>query len=164
MRILYQIELDGVIENVIARGGREYVKGKRINNFNNYKYVLKSPFEFSNPHPENKRVKDCVKRAFTIATGEDYMAIQRELNRIKRETNLGNDAWREFIKRRGWRKLSFPAEFGLPRMNGKNFVLNYPKGIYVLRMARHLATVKDGKLLDTWDSSNKCVYNAWEVK
>ena len=49
-------------------------------------------FSYYNPHPQGKRVKDCLKRALTLATG------------------------------------------------------------------------KDGVLHDTWDSRDRCVYNAWVVK
>lgn len=31
------------------------------------------------------------------------------------------------------------------------------------RMAHHVAGVKEGVLYDTWDSSSKCVYRAWEI-
>jgi len=123
---------------------------------------------YTNPHPKNKTVGDCVKRAFTLATGKDYMDIQRELNALKKETGdakfNGNKNWREFIKRQGWEKMSFPAVKGEPRMDGWSFTKRYPKGVYVLRMAKHLVTVKDGNILDTWDCRDKCVYNAWKVK
>jgi hypothetical protein len=128
-----------------------------------------SNFIFNNPHPKGKLVKDCVKRALAIATGKDYMEIQRELNRLKKITGCqifnerGN--FKYYIEKvLKCTKLSFPAEKGKERMNGYQFTLEYPKGIYILRMAGHLTCCKDGVINDTWDCSDKCVYNAWEVK
>jgi hypothetical protein len=62
------------------------------------------------------------------------------------------------------RYLSFPAKKGKRRMNGEQFVKDYPKGRFILNMAKHVAAVVDGALIDTWDSRGKCVYGAWEVK
>lgn len=122
---------------------------------------------FYNPHPKGKLVNDCVKRAFTLATGKDYMEVQRELNGIKND--IGAKIYSDkrvthaYIKSYGWTKISFKAIKGQPRMTAKQFVKDYPKGTYVCRMAHHLATIKDGVLYDTWDSSDKCIYCAWKV-
>ena len=121
-----------------------------------------------NPHPQNKKVGDCVKRAFVKALDKDYMEVQKMLNTIKNEVNAtkynDNKVWREVVKRHNMIKLSFPAVAGEQRMNGHNFATHYPKGTYILRMAKHLATCVDGVLYDSWDSRDKCVYNAFKVK
>lgn len=62
------------------------------------------------------------------------------------------------------RPIAFPAERGKPRMTGVQFCKLYPEGHFILRMAHHVAAVVDGKLYDSWDSSRKCVYSAWEVR
>lgn len=56
-------------------------------------------------------------------------------------------------------KLSFPAIAGNSRMNGKKFCEIYPKGNFILRMANHWSCCCDGVIYDTWDCSEKCVYN-----
>jgi hypothetical protein len=60
-------------------------------------------------------------------------------------------------------KIAFPAVKRTARMTAEQFCSLYPKGRYILRMAHHVAAVVDGKLYDTWNSSRKCVYTAWEV-
>lgn len=125
-------------------------------------------FEFYNPHPKGKLVPDCVKRAICKTTGTDYMEVQRNLNRLKRE--LGADEFNdrrvldEFIKRNQFLILSFPAKKGQPRMNGERFCKAYPKGSYILQMAGHWSSCVDGVIYDTWDCSEKCVYRAFLVK
>lgn len=124
-------------------------------------------YTFSNPHPDGKRVGDCVKRALTLATGEDYREISRQLNRIKRELGCSsyqdNPVWKEFIRRRGYEKEFYKAVKGQPRMNGQRFMETHPDGIYILRMAGHLTCCIDGMIYDTWDCSESCVYNSFKV-
>ena len=131
--------------------------------------MFKTNFCYNNPHPQGKIVKDCVKRAITLATGRDYRDISLELNRIKKITGcekFNNPKNTKYYIENvlGGKKLSFPAEKGKQRMDGFNFTLQYPKGIYILRMAGHISCVIDGVINDTWDCSNKCVYNAWVIK
>lgn len=126
-------------------------------------------YEFLNLHPKGKIVGDCVKRAFTLLTGETYHEISLALNRLKKETGAKtfneNENWKEYVSRKGWKKMSFPDKAGQKRMNGENFCLKYPKGKYLLRMAGHVTACVDGVIYDTWDCSDKCVYNAWsEIK
>lgn len=125
-------------------------------------------YRFLNLHPKGKRVGDCVKRAIAGAENRDYMEVQRELNRLKKETHCDyfNDRKNiaAYMQKHGYIKLSFPAVKGEPRMNGERFCQAYPKGRYVLNMAGHLTCCVDGVIYDTWDCSQKCVYNAWKVR
>ena len=127
-------------------------------------------YKFLNPHPQGKRVGDCVKRAITIASGKDYRDVKNELNRYKKKT--GAEVFNEWHKNvepyiketLGGVKMSFPAVRGEPRMNGERFCIKYPKGTYILQMARHVVCCIDGCLYDTWDCSDKCVYTAYKIK
>ena len=124
-------------------------------------------YKFLNLHPKGKIVNDCVKRAIAGAENRDYMEVQRELNRLKKETHCDyfNDRKNiiAYMQKHGYIKLSFPAVKGEPRMNGERFCQAYPKGRYILNMAGHLTCCVDGVIYDTWDCSQKCVYNAWKV-
>ena len=121
-----------------------------------------------NAHPEGKKVKDCVKRAITVVAKMDYHQVQLELNRYKKITgakvfnerkNCG--AYCEKVLKMS--KLSFPAEPGKVRMNGDRFTRAYPKGRYILNMAGHWTACVDGKIYDTWDCRDKCVYTAYKM-
>ena len=125
-------------------------------------------FEFLCLHPKGKIVRDCVKRALTFATGLTYQEVSLMLNRLKKETKCKkfneDKNWKEYIKRLGYEKMSFPAKQGCNRMTGETFCEYYPHGTYILRMAHHLTICKDGVIYDTWNCSEKCVYNAWKVE
>jgi hypothetical protein len=62
------------------------------------------------------------------------------------------------------RKISCAAVRGEPRMTAEMFAVLHPKGTYIFKMAHHVACMEDGRLFDRWDSSQKCIYNAWEIK
>lgn len=125
-------------------------------------------FVYTNPHPKGLHTDDCVKRAIVLTTGKDYKEVQRELNQLKNRIGAKhyNDGkvWKHYMKENNFIKLSFPAVAGEPRMDGHRFVEEYKSGAYILHMAKHLVAVVDGNLLDTWDSRDKCVYNAFKVR
>ena len=129
---------------------------------------MRETYKFCNPHPEGKRVGDCVKRAICLAEGRDYREVKIELNRLKREIGAesfnSNEVWRAYVNRKNYEKLSFPAVYGEKRMNGHAFAMTYTEGSYILRMAGHLVACVDGVILDTWDCRNRCVYNAYKVR
>lgn len=126
-------------------------------------------FKYENVNPKGKLVRDCVKRAITKATGKSYEEVSLELNRYKKITKCekfnDNKNWKAYVENvLNGKKLSFPAIAGEPRMNGYEFCKKYNKGIYILRMSKHLSVCIDGVVYDTWDCREKCVYNAWEIK
>ena len=130
---------------------------------------METNFIYNNPHPKGLNVKDCAKRAITIATGKDYNQVKLELNRIKKETgckkfNNPKNIKYYLEKVLGLSKISFPAIAGEPRMNGYRFTQEMTTGTYILRMAGHITCSVNGVINDTWDCSDKCVYNAWRVK
>ena len=124
---------------------------------------------FYNAHPEGKRVGDCVKRAITLVAEMDYHQVQLELNRFKKVTgarsyNSGHNPHKYCEQVLKMEKMSFPAEAGVARMNGDRFTRAYPKGRYILNMAGHWTACVDGKIYDTWDCRDKCVYTAYRMR
>jgi len=124
-------------------------------------------YEFKNPHPDNKSVGDCVVRAFTITQEKDYLEVRRELNRLNREWNLDGYKKRKFLKKyykeKGYERISI-NEQGMPKLRGYEVAELYPKGTYILNMRKHLVAMIDGIIYDTWNSSNKVVYNIYKYK
>lgn len=118
--------------------------------------------------PKGAPKEDCQVRALTTARGIPYYEawkllylVQGELRRCAFalvESLTANDP-RFGVKR----VLRFPAVKGKSRMTGAEFCKRHPKGRFILRMSHHVAAVKDGVLYDTFDSSAKCLYTAWEV-
>ena len=61
-------------------------------------------------------------------------------------------------------KHSFPAERGKPRMNTERFLEKFNKGRFILNQAGHFSAVVDGVSEDTFETTERCVYTAWEIK
>lgn len=124
-------------------------------------------FSYNNPHPEKKIVGDCVVRAVVIARGTDYLEQRLELQRFNRKVKGKSykniTVLRKYLKELGFEWVPFQAVKGQPRMRGTDFVKLYPKGTYILNLARHIVAVVDGVFQDTWDSTNKVVYGMWKV-
>jgi hypothetical protein len=124
-------------------------------------------YQYYNAHPKGLIVGDCVKRAFTLATGKTYQEVTKELNDLKRclgaKKFSNNNVWKEYVKINCWKKLSFPAIKGESRMNGYSFCKRFPKGKYILNMAHHLTCCVDGIIYDTWNCLDKCVYTAYKI-
>ena len=123
-------------------------------------------YEYSNPHPKGiKSHSDCVYRAISIATGKEWLQVYDELTALGRELLAPpNDklTYTTYLDRIADR-IDAKHPNG-KRRTGKDVAALDPSRVYVVRMANHLATVKGGKVRDTWNSSDKSAYLIWELR
>lgn len=128
--------------------------------------MAKSIYVFENLNPDNARIGDCEIRAIAKATDKPYTVIEHEIWLALGEAGYRYycDAGKIYLEKCGCKKLSFPAKKGCPRMTAGDFAKKYTKGRFVLRVAHHLTACVDGQIFDTWNCTNKCVYNAWEIR
>lgn len=124
-----------------------------------------SLYEFTNPHPKGIRTHgDCVYRAISIATGKDWLTVYDELTALGRELLCPpNDklTYATYLDRIADRREVISVG---KRATGKSIARLDPTKTYVVRMANHLATVKGGKIRDTWNSGDKAAYIVWELR
>jgi hypothetical protein len=118
--------------------------------------------------PKGAPTQDCQVRALTTARGIPYNEAWNILYEIQSELRRGAFTLVESLTASDPRlgsveKIPFPAVRGRDRMTAEKFCKKYSKGRYILRMAHHVAAVKDGVLYDTADTSRCCVYTAWKV-
>ncbi|MFH2117459.1 MAG: hypothetical protein ABII85_05355 [Bacillota bacterium] len=122
-------------------------------------------FKEYNAHPKGIKTGDCVVRAIAIAKNMNYLECRRELNRAKRE--LGHSSYKDtkflYDYFKDCPRLIFKPVKGEPRIKGSDFTMLHPKGTYILKMAGHVTTCRDGVILDTWDCSCRSVYTAWSL-
>jgi len=120
---------------------------------------------------------DCVIRAIAIANGMNYQTVYDEMfrrNRIYMESK-GKAAGKASPRNGSFKNIygAYIAELGwdwTPTMFiGKGCKVHLcaeelPAGTVIVRLSRHIATVIDGVLHDTHDSSRdgtRCVYGYW---
>lgn len=121
-------------------------------------------FAYYNPHPDNKHVGDCVKRALTKATGWDYHDVQLALNRYKKvtKTKVFNEAknFVPFIEK----ELEGKKLPQYRNVKVGEFAKQHQSGAFVAKVRRHVVAVVDGKVYDTWNSSFKAITKVWQIK
>jgi hypothetical protein len=123
-------------------------------------------YAYTNPHPEGiKSRSDCVYRALSIATGKDWLTIYDELTALGRELlSPPNDdyTYKAYLDKIG-KRVQVPGVLKGKRPTGKDVARMDSSKTYVVRMAQHLACVKDGKIRDTWNCGHKAAYITWEL-
>lgn len=119
------------------------------------------------------RTGDCVTRAIAIATNKPYREVYDALNALARGERIGKRKRKKSSSRKG----VFPQTYNrylraigwrwTPTMSiGSGCKVHLradelPRGVLIVRLSGHLATVIDGDLHDTFDCSRagtRCVY------
>ena len=121
-------------------------------------------FEKFNNNPLKLKNSDCVIRAISEGLGMDWFDVYDDLYKIGRVRCLvlnDKDCFREYLSDVKGLKMIVPkVTKGKKRLKVEDF----KKGTYILSLAGHLTTVKNGVLKDLWDCRKKCVYRYWEVE
>lgn len=112
---------------------------------------------------------DCTVRALAVALGWSYTQAWDRLYYLQGKHKACSFKLAEFLRRdpEALQCVSYvPCKVvrGQKRMTGAQFCKLNPQGRYILRCAHHITVVVDGRLLDRWDCSKKCVYCAWKVE
>lgn len=116
-----------------------------------------------NPNPCARRVGDCAVRAVAKALKIDwetaYLAIM--MNGFYMCDMPSSDAvWGATLRQNGFTRKVIPNT--CPECyTVKDFCRDHPVGTYVLGFGGHTATVKDGDLFDSWDSSDEIPQFYW---
>lgn len=116
-----------------------------------------------NPNPCARRVGDCAVRAIAKALKIDwetaYLAIM--MNGFYMCDMPSSDAvWGATLRQNGFTRKAIPNT--CPECyTAKDFCRDHPVGTYVLGFGGHTATVKDGDLFDSWDSSDEIPQFYW---
>lgn len=121
-----------------------------------------------NKNPKNKKTTDCVIRAIATATNKEWENIYKELAEqgIKKGLMINDrNNWKAYLKSLGYEQQKMPRKEDRTRYTLEKFCdeLAEENKIYIIKVAGHLTCVKDKKLYDTWNCSNKCVGNYWII-
>lgn len=120
---------------------------------------------------KGKRLKnsngDCQVRSLHTAAGLTYAAAWDALYKLQGKYRTHGFDITHYLDNGELgviRKLSFPAKRGKKRMTPTEFVKKYPKGNFILHQAHHVVAVEDGIVYDRFDCTDRCVYEAWEIR
>ena len=119
-----------------------------------------------NPNPTGRHVGDCAVRAIAKALGIDWeeaYALISSNGYAMGDMPSSNSVWGAVLRQHGFYRKSIPNTCP-DCYTAEDFIKDNPKGIYVLGFGTHVATVIDGKLYDSWDSSKEIPQYFWYRK
>ena len=119
-----------------------------------------------NPNPVGRKVGDCSVRAIAKALnmGWESAYIALTMNGISMGDLPNSDSvWGSLLRQHGFYRRTLPDT--CPACyTAEDFCEDNPHGVFVLGFGGHVATVVDGDLYDSWDSSMEIPQFYWYRK
>lgn len=123
-------------------------------------------FIFFNPNPTGRKVGDCAVRAVSKALKTDWETAYLMISSNGYDMGdmpSSDSVWGSVLRQNGFYRKAIP-NFCPDCYTVKDFCRDNPRGTYVLGFGGHVATVVDGNLYDSWDSSNEIPVYVWYRK
>lgn len=114
-------------------------------------------WRYYNPNPLGRSVGDCAVRAVAAALGVDWESAYSMLasnGYLMGDLPQANSVIAATLRRNGFYKAVIPDTCP-DCYTAEMFCQDHPEGVYVLGFGTHVATVIDGELWDSWDSSQE---------
>jgi hypothetical protein len=120
-------------------------------------------YRYFNNNPAGRSVGDCAVRAVSKAldiSWEDAYAMMAANGYKMADMPSSDSVWGAVLRMNGFYRE------GLPNLcpdcyTAEDFCRDNPVGVYVLGFGGHTATVIDGVLYDSWDSSSEIPIYFW---
>lgn len=119
-----------------------------------------------NQNPAGRVVGDCAVRAISVALGvswETAFALIANAAFQMADMPSSNSVWGAVLRQHGFYRHTVPNECP-DCYTAADFCKDHPRGVYVLGFGNHVATVIDGDLYDSWDSSSEIPQYFWTKK
>lgn len=124
-----------------------------------------------NPNPVGRTVRDCAIRAVTKAldiSWEDAFALIAANAFAMGDMMDADSVWGAVLRQHGfYKELITPCriddDYNLDCYTAEEFAMDNPEGVFVLGFGGHVATVVDGDLYDSWDSSKEIPIYVWRL-
>lgn len=116
-------------------------------------------YEYFNPNPLQKKVGDCVIRAISKLTGQDWDTTYMDIilyGYMLKDMPSSNAVWDAYLIDKGYQKYAVPNTCPVC-YTVRDFCADHPKGLYLLAIGTHVVCAEDGKYCDTWDSGDEVV-------
>lgn len=119
-----------------------------------------------NPNPTGRSVGDCSIRAITKALDIDWESayVLIAVNGFAMGDMPSSDSvWGSVLRQNGFYRKAIPDTCP-DCYTAEDFAKDHPKGTFVLGFGGHVATVRDGNIYDSWDSSQEIPQFVWYKK
>ncbi len=121
---------------------------------------------YYNPNPVGRKVGDCSVRAISKALDIDWETAYAMVS--VNGYNMGDmpsadSVWGAVLRQHGFYKDTIPNTCP-DCYTVEDFCQDHPHGTFVLGFGGHVATIVDGDIFDTWDSSKEIPVYFWYRK
>lgn len=143
------------------------------------KYPDTLTFHYHNANPKNKFTGDCVIRALCTAMKKSYEQVLKELceNSLKTGYSISStENYDRYLKSQGWIKQKQPRKVDNTKYTGEEFCYTLQEGttfkcnenecdmtndIIANIGGHHVVAIINGRVWDSWDSTDGCIGNYW---
>lgn len=140
------------------------------------KYPETGTFRYFNANPKGKLTTDCVVRAVSTATELPYNQVVMELAEMQCKTGYDDGdkkLYDKYLQSKGFVKCNQPRKTDGTKYTGKEWcnqlredIIWCPRGERLRRVVaniggHHVVAIVDGKVWDTWNSTDGCIGNYW---
>lgn len=119
-----------------------------------------------NPNPVGRRVGDCAVRAVAKALNKPWetaYAMIAATGYAMGDMPSSDSVWGAVLRQNGFYREAIPNT--CPNCyTAEDFCRDNPEGIFVLGFGGHVATVENGRIFDSWDSSGEIPVYYWYKK
>ena len=116
-----------------------------------------------NPSPVGRNVGDCAVRAVSAALGTDWetaYALIALNGYLMGDMPSSNAVWGAVLRQNGYSRYAVPDTCP-DCYTMEDFAADHPRGVFVVGTGTHVATIKDGFIWDSWDSSQEIPQYYW---
>lgn len=120
---------------------------------------MTTDFKYFNVNPNNRVINDCVCRAISGATNQDYYSVEKQLLDNSYENNCDTlcvDCYEHLLE----------DVYNLKRHNANGLTVGEIASLYnkaIIRIHGHLTFCENGKVNDIWDCSNEIADIFWVI-
>lgn len=119
-----------------------------------------------NENPTGRRVGDCAIRALSVALGvnwEKAYSLATVNGFTMGDMPSSDSVWGSVLRQHGFSRASIPDSCP-DCYTAEDFAKDHSTGVYVLGFGGHVATIRDGNLFDSWNSSQEIPQFYWYRK
>lgn len=119
-----------------------------------------------NPNPVSRNVGDCAVRAVAVALDVDWETAFAMITANAFQMGdmpSSNSVWGSVLRQNGFYRYAIPNTCP-DCYTAEDFAMDHPRGVYVLGFGNHVATLRDGWIMDSWDSSQLIPQYYWTKK